>query len=154
MLEEYYKNNKKRHLYSINKIVKNYHDSEDIVQQAFTKACLYINSFDKEKSFEAWFTRILYLTLADYWIYRGPTMVPLYFADNKKDSIDYQERINISESFFKSLNDETERNKLILLLYYVKGYNSRDIEQLFRIDDTTITKICRQFKDKVKHKWI
>ena len=65
LIEEHYRTNFKRLVKRFSGASQSRHNAEDLVQEAYTRACQYWKSFDNEKDFDKWFMRIVVNCLKD-----------------------------------------------------------------------------------------
>jgi RNA polymerase sigma factor (sigma-70 family) len=146
VIEKYYRENRKRHVYAINKVVKNYSTAEDIVQDAFLKAVMYFASYDANRSkIGNWFSRILYNTLSDHL--RKKSI--LYSEDCFNDDIIDYEFIIENYSTFSALLDN-EENKDIIILFFIKGYKHSEISDITGKSLKQIEYICQKFRKTLR----
>ena len=95
--------------------------AEDIAQDAFMKAYLASDTFHDEGSFTAWIFRIAYTTFVSRRRSWHPT-ADLDAADDVSATSpgDYQ-------PLYAALDRLSEKERSAILLYYIQGYNAREI---------------------------
>ena len=157
-LGAFFKNNYERHLKTINKILHNTEASEDVVQEAYYRACKYEQSYDSTRSsFNTWFNKILFNSLRDYQ------------RSDKDSGVDHDADVELEievVSPSKTLENlhliEQEisrfgrkgKNRRILELFYLKGYSSYEISQIEEdVSVSNVTSINHLFKRKLEDRY-
>lgn len=153
-LEDFFVKNKDRHLKMIGKIIYNDFDTvEDIVQEAYMKAILYWDSFDEKKAgLNTWFNSILFNTMRDF---------QKKFKNNPESTEDADLWMSIPSFADRGVDLEVEINmyqcnaqsKIVLKLYYLLGYRSKEISSIEDISVTNVTTICSRFKKHVERRY-
>lgn len=116
-----YKNTFERYVYYK---VSNHSDAEDIIQEALTAA---YSSFDKLsdiKLFKQWLIGIASYKCIDYYNRKARKLEISLEASNHVYSLHGSKDFSLVEDV---LNKLTDKNKQILYLYYIKGFNQKDI---------------------------
>ena len=109
-------------------------ESVEILNDSFLKVYDNMKKFNTEKSFKAWFRRILINTAIDY--YRKKTK--LYKIINI-DDVEYEtfqtEKIDQLEvqDLMKLLNELPDNYRLVFNLYEIEGYKHQEISELLNI---------------------
>lgn len=114
-------------------ILNNEEDIGDAIQETILSAYKNIQSLKNIKYFKTWLTRILINKCND--IVRSNKN--LVFIDTYKEGA-YEDEIDDKLEFdevFKKLSSEY---KLVLNLYYVEGFNSREISEMLNENENTI----------------
>lgn len=150
-LEEMYTQTKDGHVKMMSRILKgDYAAAEDVVQEAYCRALAYWGSYDPKRGpMKPWFNRILFNALRDIQreYNNRPTEDSEAFSaedilPNPTHSYD-----NIIELIDTCHNTDHQR---ILYLFFVLGYNSREISQIEdKMTQTNVTTILNRFKDSL-----
>jgi RNA polymerase sigma-70 factor (ECF subfamily) len=154
MLEEYYRKHYQKHVASIKRKCSTPDVASDIVQEAFTRACKGMGSFDPKKgNFGNWFSKILYRTYLDHTQkeYREAESVSLYLP--LEDLIDYEVVYENREIIDKALETLDEKRKFPIKLFYRDGYSVEQIHNITKISETYIRQLCFRFKNKLRDEW-
>lgn len=150
LIEEHYRKNFTYLCKSMSGRVGGYNNAEDVVQEAYTRAMKYWNSFNHNATFEFWFNMILRKCVMDQNTAnknRGAVEVeeyeekPIYFKQPKKTVI-----MDIE----KMISEEKEPNRTILDLYYLKAYKQKDIEKIVDKSHKAIEHIILRFMKQMR----
>ncbi len=110
----------------INSRINNYHDSEDLCEDVFTKVFRNMEKFDESKSaLSTWIFNITKNTLIDFYRTRHDSYELL-------DNYEYEEEKNgVSEAdladLAAALNKLSSEEKDIIVLKYYEGYSLKEI---------------------------
>lgn len=131
--------------------------AEDVVQEAFTRALKYQNSFDEDRAtLEVWFNKILFNSLRDVQQQARNSPPPTqeeefsledvfsqdWFADNP------QSRQLLVETLSKVDNP---KKKQVLTLFYILGYSTKEVTEIEEgLTQTNVTSIVNRFKNSLK----
>lgn len=134
-----------RHLKSVFGFVYHYvgdaKSAEDITQETFLKAWKNLKKFDKEKSFKTWIFTIAKNSSFDYLKKKKPLLFSQLqdadgknpFVDNVKDKAlmpnEVAERNILKNYFNEAINSLSEKYGIVLSLYYIDGFNFREIAE-------------------------
>ena len=124
-------------------------NAEDVVQEAFTRAIKYINSFDNSsREFGAWFNTILNNSLRDFKrdeLTYG-TCSPLEEADGET----YCEELQLSEGQLKrALVVLSDQSREILRLNVTLGYTPKEISEVTGIPRKTVRNKLLEIKSGI-----
>lgn len=131
-------------------------DQEDVVQEAFSRALQFIESYDPEKRIESWFLTILNNCYNDYYNaeqMRGASNEQ--FDENDFPTLDtriLQDNIAI-EKVTQMISEKNEPMRTILNLYYIRNYPPKDIKKI--IDGwayNSIRTLIHNFGGEIKEK--
>lgn len=129
-------------------------DAEDVVQEAYCRALKYIASFNKEQSFENWFTRILRNSVKE-WEREKFNSPPIEsFDEEEAEPIpDSNMQKRMLKSVAESIDEEkNEYTKEILKLYYLQGFKLAEIVQITNGNYTAVNNMVHRFKRAIKCK--
>lgn len=127
-------------------------NAEDVVQEAFTRALKYFDSYLPHLKFEKWFGVILSNTLKDYQ--NDSRMAGL--TKNIDDAIDELEPIipNHIKDHFRNHMDKLSAhkasyNKEIIRLNILFGYSPKEISELLGLAQSTVRNSLSTFTKEV-----
>lgn len=138
-LKEYYSANFLNLVKKVYRSCGNYHDAEDVVQEAFERAIKYI---DTCKDMDRWFKTILRNTYKDYVknLMSWPVTKPLEDHTNDIEPIVVdQTRPALFRQVMKLVNKERLPNRLVLTLHIQYGFTEGEINNL--VEDISVSKI-------------
>lgn len=151
-LEQHYRD-------SFDRLVKRYaqragsfQDAEDIVQHAYYRALLYLDSYNG-KDFQCWFGRILTNTLRTT---KSSTSGYIFeeFEEGKHEAmlssgIDAQTLDEIEQL----ISEKEEHHSEVLYLFFFQGHPVREIVQITDLKYKTVEQIIQRFKKELKAKY-
>lgn len=126
-------------------------DAEDVVQDAYARACQYHDSFSgNEREFDRWFTSLLANCSRDKWgdmMRRGMTV-----------DVDEDDRIVLNTGPFNveltEIADQIEAKKSphkeILTLYFWKNYDPADISNVVGEKVGTVKQVIWRFQNELR----
>ncbi|RDY26706.1 sigma-70 family RNA polymerase sigma factor [Romboutsia weinsteinii] len=133
-------------LYKVAKsILKNDEDVADAMQETILSALENISSLKQDKYFKTWLTRIL-INKCNTILRKNSKTIQLkeYFDAGYTEN--FIQSISIKEGI-QTLSDE---QKLVLHLYYVMGFNSREISELLNEKESTVKVRLSRSRNKLK----
>lgn len=156
MIEQFYKDNKKRLINTI--AYKSKGDrvfAEDVVQEAFTKALRFYPAYDSEQGeFGPWFNTILYNTMYDMQAL-DKQIVTKPSEDFSVNDILTAEDFNdentsiLIQSYISRVKNNKHRK--IVELFFVYGYSSREISMMMeKTSVSLVTTTVMRFKEGLK----
>lgn len=137
-------------LYKVAKsILKNDADVEDAMQETILTALEKITSLKEESYFKTWLTKILINKCNDILRKNKITvqMEEFYDAGYTENFIDH---ISMKEG----LKILTQEQQLVLDLYYVMGFNAREISEMLSEKESTIKVRLFRSRNKLKNFFI
>lgn len=125
-------------------IVKNDEDAADAMQETALTCWEKINTLEKDRYFKTWCTRILINHC--YGILRR----------RKQDFGELTEQISFYEKGYESKEWETlfegldEKYRMLVILYYVQGYKTREIAEMLQTKESTIRGRLARAREKLE----
>lgn len=128
-------------------------NAEDIVQEAYARACQYWNSYNSDKSFNAWFNRILVNCLTDYKRYeRAASIGEETAGENDVFPSGALSAVTLKE--VKALvNGQPDNVRDILNLYLFKQYTGKEISEVVEEKHGNVRFIIHQFRKKLRERF-
>ena len=122
----------------------NIHDSEDIVQNVFTK--LYKNSKLIESDYlKQWLFRVTINESKNYlkshWIRKVFKLNDDVYSIKTKDK---------NDDILNDLNNLPKKYRIVLFLYYYEGYSIKEISKILNTNVNTIKTHLKRAKEKLK----
>ncbi len=141
----------KMDLYKIAKVrLKNEDDILDAIQETIISSYKSIKKLNNPDNFKKWIIKILINKCNNIYLEKNNNNISLEEFTNIYEYEDEKDFSNIEmEDILKYLNDE---EKMIITLYYLEDYKSKEIAWLLDMNENTVkTKISRA-KNKLKIK--
>lgn len=148
------------HSKNFGKLVKRYarrfdndHIGQDVVQEAYTKALKYRETYDPMQPFENWFGVICYNA------FRTICAEELGHAADDLDELDIAgadasyEMDRLWQQILESIDDEKPEAQEVLRLYFDRGYSIKEISEFNIMSHRQIRVHVYAFKAKIK-KWL
>jgi len=132
--------------YYVLKMINNYDDAQDIVQQTFLKVYENIQGFDDERKFSSWIYRIAH-NIAINQVKKNQRLVSVeahhldWLEDNHgelEDFIEKKDREKLSQELIGFLDYIRPEYKEILILYYFEEKSYEEISDILRIPESTV----------------
>ena len=155
LIEDYYRKNFKKLVNTVRGRAGSYHNAEDVVQEAFTRALKYHKSYNPAITpFDAWFSRILENSLRNHAKdRRAQGMV----HDTRTDNL----AINTSDSFLAMFLKEiiediaqlSEGKQEVMNLNFFFGYTPMDISKIVNLNVGAIRTMLHRFREELRYKY-
>ena len=140
--------------YAALKYMKDEHQAEDVLQEAYIKAFNNLNTLQNANKFEAWLHKIIYTTAMDVYRkrkrqtehsinfsdYEGENETSVEFEDDREDfkpeeQIDYQETQKAVLSFIDELSSP---QRMAMVLFYYEQYSLKEIADVMECSVGTV----------------
>lgn len=140
--------------YAALKYMKDEHQAEDVLQEAYIKAFNNLNTLQNANKFEAWLHKIIYTTAMDVYRkrkrqtehsinfsdYEGENETSVEFEDDREDfkpeeQIDYQEKQKAVLSFIDELSSP---QRMAMVLFYYEQYSLKEIADVMECSVGTV----------------
>ena len=135
-------------LYKIAKTRLNCEDDIcDVVQNTFISAYQSIKTLKNKKYFKTWLVKILINKCNDFYLRNKRDNISLNILDENTE-IHFEDFTNDYgiDYLIKSLSKDEQT---ILTLYYLEGYNEKEISKILNINYSTIRTKIRRAKNKI-----
>lgn len=133
-------------LYKVAKsILKNDEDVADAMQETILTALEKIKTLKEDKYFKTWLTRILINKCNDI-LRKNSKVIHMEEYFDAGYTEDFIKSISIQEG----INTLSDAQKLVLHLYYVMGFSSREISELINENESTVKVRLYRSRNKLK----
>ena len=136
------------------KVHQNTADAEDIVQEAYTRAIKYSNTFEQGKSFDKWFSTILFNAFRDWkseQFHRND--VEEYTEQHSEPVIENDVKSDVINNIVKEIpNVENEIHREVLKFHFIHALKIVEIVHLLDINRRAVQHIISNFQTRMKEK--
>lgn len=123
----------------------NRYDSEDIVQQAFTKLYKNISKFHlSDDEIKKWLFRVAINDSKNYLLSAWKQKT------NLKDDLEMFGVKNDESSLFYELTRINRKYRITLYLFYFDGYSIKEIAEILKITESNVKQRLKRGKEKLK----
>lgn len=144
------------HLQMMYKVAKTRLSSEedigDAIQETILSAYKSICVFKNTSYFKTWLIKILINKCNDI-IYKNKKIIYVedyYESIENEDSLDDKDSIEENIVFNETLDSLDESYKTVIVLYYVSGFNTREISEILKEKEGTIKSRLSRARQKLK----
>lgn len=145
-------------------LVKNFADAQDLTQDAFIAAYQNLPTIKEPAKFASWLRGIT-ANLCKMWLRKRREVVSLdEVQDNGKIGLIGQqsvltppeeiERQELRESVMRAVNSLSEKNRLVVTLYYIDGMSYREIANFLDVPVTTVEGRLHRAKKKLQKEMV
>jgi RNA polymerase sigma-70 factor (ECF subfamily) len=130
---------KGRILSYVYRVVRNYHDAEDITFDTFIKCFRSLASFDRSRSFSTWLFTIAHNQTIDFL--RKSKQEYEYFDERHAVRDDFVEKYEMKkkiEKIDRALAQLPPLDRELVVLFHREEYSYQDISEILKIPVTTI----------------
>lgn len=128
----------------VRKFIANPEDAQDITQEVFIKAYRNIRSFNTNRKFSSWIYRIAHNEAINFLKKRRVQTIPLLEFDTlfphtlKDDKLNTAQDFEIKDMVAGSLELIDLKYRAPLSLYYLEGFDYKEISDILRIPVATV----------------
>lgn len=152
-LAEYFEKEYNHLVKKVNRRAGGVENAEDVVQEAFFRACKYWDSYDPKTKLGAWFNTILNNACKDKLREDRMLGMAVEIEDDHFDPVELTETdINAVKRIKELIRAKGYPLSEVLRLYYEKGYKSIEIKQILDLEHGTVRQAIWRFKEEVKEK--
>jgi RNA polymerase sigma factor (sigma-70 family) len=135
------------------RLMQNVEDADDLVQDAFLRALERIGTFDLERPFDPWFTRVLVnlgLDLLRKRAARGtePHDVELIADEQTADS--HVERAELWQALRGALDRLPARQRLVVSLFEIDGLSTGEVAERVGVSQVTVRWLLHQARQVLR----
>ena len=129
--------------------------AEDVVQEAYLRALKYKGAFIEGANMEHWFSRILSNALKDYMRAEREYSGMDDIEDEEGEPVENE---NIPDSIKReirfAISQLPDHHREVVELYYIYGYELRQIAQIVDMKYQTINQTIQRFKNALKERYV
>jgi len=139
--------------------IGNFHDAQDITQEAFIKAFRKLHTLKHWETFALWLSAIVNNLCKDFIRARAKRPDRDFVEDQSLDLVDHTS-INsyhndlVHKSLQEALNSLPEIYRQVIALHYLSGYKSMDIAKLLGVSLRTVTERLKIGRERLKEEMI
>lgn len=132
-------------LYKVAKsYLKNEEDVADAIQDTILSAFEHIGELKTVSYFKTWLTRILINHCTDI-VRRQRRMVSMEETEEPAGSL-----VESDYEFYELLRELPEKDRIIFLLYYGEGFNTREISEILEWNENTVKSRLQRGRKKLE----
>lgn len=123
------------------RVMRDPHDAEDLVQDAFVAALARIDGFDPRRPFAPWFFRILVrrgIDLCRARAVRRTEPIPETAAAGGRSPFDDAAGSELHRDLARALDRLSPRQRLVFHLVDVEGFSGAEVAEILEIPDGTV----------------
>jgi RNA polymerase sigma factor (sigma-70 family) len=152
LIEDHYKKNKDGLIKTFRRILRSHHLAEEVVQEAYTRALTYYKAFNKNSSFDKWFSMILTNSMKD------KTAAERMHGQNLDDERDLELphpgfNIVYLDQVRQFIESQPGNVRNILTFYFFNQLSSREIAEIVPERDTKIRQIIMEFREQLRDRF-
>ena len=138
------------------RIVKNTHDAQDIVHDAFIKGFQGIQKLEEDANLKAWLKRITINCSLDFlrskkkvsWLEDNGA---LYQDEIHTEDEELLETQQLSVALVKKAIDGLkDKYRVIVVLYLIENYSHKEIAEILHLNESTVRNQYKRGKDQLK----
>lgn len=122
------------------RFLKDAHDAEDVVQEAFIKAFTKLHQYKAEVTFGAWLKRIVVNKSIDFLKSKKQRLVDLEEVHLKVIDADDDDKWLVDDAITindvkKAIEKLPDKYQYVLMLYLIEGYDHQEISEILNISE-------------------
>lgn len=150
LIEKHYREHRDNIVSRLGSYIGSKPNAEDIVQEAYTKALTYWNSYDTKNGVDNWIHTIINNCMKDFIrdeIQQGMAGDPI-----PPETMLKPEAISAIElaEIVGAIENEPDNIERILKLHLIEGYSAAEIEKVVPESRDNIWKIVQRFREKIR----
>lgn len=137
------------------RFLKDAHDAEDVVQEAFIKAFTKLHQYKAEVTFGAWLKRIVINKSIDFLKSKKQRLVELeevhlkVIDTSKDDKWLVDDKITVDD-VKSAINELPDKYQYVVMLYLIEGYDHQEISEILGISEVASRTQLSRGKSKLK----
>lgn len=148
LIEKHFREHQSRLVKALSHSIGNYHHAEEVVQEAYTRACAYWESFNDDFPFNEWFGGILNNCIRN----KLKDEQHHGMADDGMDEVVAPQVLNKIhlDDVKKYIAEQPDRVKHILTLFFISQYTIRMITQVVKDNENTVKQVIKNFRMRLR----
>jgi RNA polymerase sigma-70 factor (ECF subfamily) len=133
------------------RMVRNYHDAEDITFDTFIRCFKALHRFDRTKQFSTWLFTIAHNLVIDF--FRKNKQEYEYFDEQHAVKDDFVQRYEIKkklEKIERALTQLPPSDREIVILFHKEEYSYQEISEIVKLPVTTIKTRLHRARKKLQ----
>ncbi|GKU77408.1 sigma-70 family RNA polymerase sigma factor [Paenibacillus sp. L3-i20] len=132
-------------------IVGNYHDAQDVVQEAFIKSYNQMHTLNDPNKLGSWLYSITFRTSHDFIRRKKPTLPYNDSTTPKADNVhSWLDGHVIHEAIWSALHTLDEKNKSAIILYYLSDWSMKEIGQFMSLSISAVESRIRRARETLR----
>jgi RNA polymerase sigma-70 factor (ECF subfamily) len=141
-------------LYSVAfNVVRDFHLAQDITQEALIKAFMSLNRLESPDKFGSWLYAIVHRQSID-WLRKKRNedrLVGVAQIDSQHESVeDMIIRSEIHQSLWSAIHALEEKNRLIIILFYISGLSMKEISSFLDLSVQAVESRLRRSRKRLR----
>ena len=133
-----------------NKYVRNYPDSEDIVQEVFIKFYKNNKTFEEDEMIKYYLIRLTINYSLNVIKHEKKQLIDNEYINNLPDTSNSEERNENKEEIYSCICLLKDNYKTIIILYYYEKYNLKQISNILKISESNASTRLNRAREKLK----
>ena len=133
-----------------NKYVRNYPDSEDIVQEVFIKFYKNNKTFEEDEMIKYYLIRLTINYSLNVIKHEKKQLIDNEYINNLPDTSNSEERNENKEEIYNCICLLKDNYKTIIILYYYEKYNLKQISNILKISESNASTRLNRAREKLK----
>jgi len=139
-------------------ILGDFHDAQDVAQNAFVKAWRKLRNLRDPVKFPGWLYQITRNCSKDFLRRAGPENVPLETGDVSSAVTDSQnpderlEKNETREAVLAAIRALSEPNRLATTLFYIDGYTIEEVSQFLTVPKGTVKRRLHDSRNRLRER--
>lgn len=149
-IETHYRENSFKQVKKLQGHLGSYHNAEDAVQEAYTRACQYWRSYDPSLGFTQWFNGILTNCIRDKKkeeVLHGMAMESLEQSPPEPPTVGAVDRVYLQDVMVQ-IDAHPKPVAYVLRKYLFEGFNSEELSKLTAYSAPAIRKMVSRFREE------
>lgn len=138
--------------------IRNFHDAEDIAQEAFIIAYQELPRLREINKFPGWLRRITITATGRFFRSRKITHQDLSatkdIPSNRPEPGDLAEKKDLKETIMREIDALSEKNRMAATLYFINGYSHNEISEFLEVPITTVKSRIHESRQILKRRLI
>lgn len=153
IIDKYYRANYKKCVKKVLNRSGSWHNAEDVVQEAFTRALQYWVSLEHKDSFQAWFEKILGNALKTQAADNRMRGMTAGMPDERDTQLPTQFNSALIEELKRDVRELPQPRRKILELVLFHGYDPLDITRIEDISQSAVWAMVSRYRAEIRAKY-